>query len=420
MAIVPCEAVRGAYVEYLLSASCILMLSYIKQSDEKQRWLLASTLLNAVLAAAKLGWGIVMESTLVTADGIHSISDVFGALLILLALHFAAHKSDRFPYGLHKLEDMAALLGGLGILLAGYEIIQSVFLEEGILTPDDIWITIGFIVVILLVQVVFYSLELRAAKRLGSPGVRADAINWLGDIGAGLIVISGLAAHHYSIPYAQETAVVIIVLMIFQGAYKVLKGAFLSLLDAADASLTRKVYKLIMAEPGITQVKHLTVRKSGSVYFADIELSIAEKNIVKAHHQIDQIVEELHREIDNLESVTIHYEPDHPPYQTIVKLLDTDKETLSKRFGATAWLQVIKTAQPDGAVITDTLIANPAKNMPKGKAFHLVAWLISHHVDTILMGPSEIDENIISLLKTLGIEFQQTERIPSQTQGKPI
>jgi len=48
------------------------MLSYLKKSDEKQRWLIASTLLNAVLAASKVGWGIGMESTLVTADGIRT------------------------------------------------------------------------------------------------------------------------------------------------------------------------------------------------------------------------------------------------------------------------------------------------------------------------------------------------------------
>jgi len=46
-------------------------------------------MLNTALAAAKIGWGVAMESTLVTADGIHSISDVFGALLILLALRFS-------------------------------------------------------------------------------------------------------------------------------------------------------------------------------------------------------------------------------------------------------------------------------------------------------------------------------------------
>lgn len=385
------------------------MLNYIRQSDEKQRWLLASTLLNTAMATAKIGWGLVMGSTLVTADGIHSISDIFGALLILLALHFATHKSERFPYGLHKLEDMAALLGGIGILFAGYEIIHSVFFDQGIRTPESIQATIGFIAVIIVVQAVFYFMELKAARRLNSPGVRADAINWLGDIGAGLIVISGLVAHHYEIPYAQEVAVIIIILMIFQGAYDVLKDAVLSLLDAADVALTKKIYDLVIAQPDITQIKHLTARKSGSVYFANIELGITETNIIKAHNQIDSIVDKLHKNIDDLESVTIHYEPDHPPYQTTVKLLNSDKKSLSEHFGAAPWLHIIK-KQADGNLISDTLIANTSKDAPKGKAFLLAAWLISQHTDTVIMGPADLDENIIALFKSLGMTLQQIRK----------
>ncbi len=384
------------------------MLSYIRKSDEKQRWLLASTLLNTALAVAKIAWGVTMESTLVTADGIHSISDVFGALLILLALFFAGHKSDRFPLGLHKLEDMAALLGGLGILIAGYEIIHSVFFDQGIQTPEIIWTTVGFIAFIVTIQTFFYLAEIKAAKRLNSPGVKVDAINWLGDIGAGFVVISGLVAHHYQLPYAQEIAVVIIILMIFKGAFDVLKEALFSLLDAADVALTKQICDLVISEPGVKQIKRLTVRKSGSVYFANIELIVTENNTNKAHQHIDLIVEKLHKNIDALESVTVHYEPDHPPYQTIVELLNADKQSLSRRFGTTPWLHVIKKT-PQGELISDTFVPNPSKDAVKGKAFHLAAWLISQHADAIVMGPVEIDENIIALFKTLGIEFVQKE-----------
>lgn len=387
------------------------MLIPIKNTDEKQRWLLASTLLNTALAIGKIGWGLVMESTLVTADGIHSISDVFGALLILLALYFSAHRSQRFPYGLHKLEDMAALLGGLGILFAGYEIIHSVFFDQGIRTPESIWSTIGFIAAILFIQAVFYYAELNAARRLNSPGVRADAINWLGDIGAGLVVISGLVAHHYAIPYAQEIAVIIIVVMIFQGAFEVLRESLLSLLDAADIKLEKKVQDMIIAEPGITQIKRLTIRKSGSVYFANIELGIAETTVIEAHRKIDTIVDKLHKAINELELVTIHYEPDHPPYQTTVELLAADKKTLSKRFGAAPWLRIIK-KYPDGRLISDALIENTAKDAQKGKAFLLAAWLISHHTDTVIMGQADLDENIIALFKSLGMLLKQESENP--------
>ncbi|HEB82585.1 MAG TPA: cation transporter, partial [Gammaproteobacteria bacterium] len=172
--------------------------------------------------------------------------------------------------------------------------------------------------------------------------------------------------------------------------------------------LTKKVHDLVIAEPGVTQIKRLTVRKSGSVYFASIELGIAEANIVEAHKQIDRLVEKLHKAIVELESVTIHYEPDHPPYQTTVELLDADRKTLSRRFGTTPWLHIIK-RNPDGSLISDTLIENTSKDAPRGKAFLLAAWLISQHADTVIMGQADLDENIIALFRSLGMTLRQVQ-----------
>lgn len=384
------------------------MTNYIRKTDEKQRWLFFSTLLNAALAAAKLGWGWMMNSTLVIADGIHSISDVFGALLIFLALFFATHKSERFPYGLHKLEDLAAVVGGLGILLAGYEIVRSVFFEAGIETPEAIWNTIGFILLIIAIQILFYLFELSAARRLNSPGVKADAVNWLGDIGAGLIVVIGLAAHHYHVPYAQEAAVIIIVVMIFLGAYDVLKEGLFSLLDAADTEMNDTIRTIVLAEPDVTHIEYLKVRKAGSVYFADMELRVAEVSAAKAHESIDNIVNKLHDKIEALEAVTVHYEPDHPPYRTEVTLLDADKEHLSEHFGQTAWLQIAH-LDKDGGQISRELVKNPAADAPKGKAFRLVAYLLSIHTGRIVLGKAELDENILTLFDALDIEVVTEE-----------
>ena len=386
------------------------MINYLQKTDEKQRWLFFSTLLNAALAAAKLAWGWMMGSTLVVADGIHSISDVFGALLIFLALFFAAHKSKRFPYGLHKLEDMAAVFGGIGILFAGYEIIHSVFFDAGIQTPKEIWTTVGFILVVVFVQFIFYFYELKAAKRLKSPGVKADAINWLGDIGAGLIVVIGLVAHYYDVAYAQEISVIIIVFMILKGAYDVLKEGLFSLLDAADIELNTTIKEIVMSEADITKITRLNVRKSGSVYFADIELSIAELSASKAHNSIDALVHKLHQKIEALESVTIHYEPEHPPYETVVRLLDEDRKKLSSNFGRTAWLEVTHITE-DNKQISQEIIENPARNASQGKAFRLVAFLLSLHTDKIIMAEVDLDENVTTLFDALNIEIKQQRKI---------
>ena len=381
------------------------MFSSIRNSDEKQQWLLASTLLNTLLTVAKLLWGWLMGSTLVLADGIHSTSDVFGALLILLALHFALHKSERFPYGLHKLEDFAALLGGIGILFAGYEIVHSVFFEGEITTPDGIWMTVAFITVIVGIQYLFYYYELQAAKRLNSPGVKADAINWLGDIGAGTIVIVGLVSHYFAIPYSQEFAVVIIILMIFKGAYDVIEEGLMSLLDAADINLTKKIEEQLYLNSNVRAIKRIMVRKSGSVYFADIELSIANITVSKAHESVDDIVKSLHEKISELEMVTIHYEPEYAEYNTTVILLNSNKK-LADNMKNVAYLHIITKSHKMNSIISDKILENPITK-DNGKAFRLVAWMISQHVNSIVMGSAEIDEKILVLFDTLGITIKE-------------
>jgi len=382
------------------------VVSTVQKIDEKQRWLLASTVLNALLAGVKLLWGWYMGSTLVLADGIHSISDVVGALLILVALHFALYKSERFPYGLHKLEDFAALLGGIGILLAGYEIIHSVFFEGEITTPDNLWMTVGFIAVIIAVQFLFYFYELKAARRLNSPGVKADAVNWLGDIGAGGIVIVGLVSHYFEVPYSQEVAVIIITLMIFKGAFDVMKEGIFSLLDAADVALSKKVEQIVMSNAAVSQIQKVMVRKSGSVYFADIELNIVDTGVVKAHESVDTIVEMLHGEIPELEAVTIHYEPENSDYDVLVTLLAEDKKTVLDNMKDVVYLHFVKKSRLSGEVISDRYLDNPVREQERGKAFRLIAWLIAHHVDTIIMKHKNIDENILVLFDTLGISIK--------------
>jgi len=177
-----------------------------------------------------------------------------------------------------------------------------------------------------------------------------------------------------------------------------------SLLDAVDTTLNTKVHDILIAEPDISEIKRLNIRKSGSVYFADIELKILDLNVAKAHERVDHFVEELHNAIPELELAMIHYEPDHPPYQTIVKLLDNDKKHFSGEFGKTSWLEVTH-QEKSGEIISRKTISNLAVHDKKGRAFKLVALLLSLHTDKVIIGHMVPDENIVTLFDALDIEL---------------
>lgn len=373
--------------------------------DESQKWLLASAVLNFLLAITKLSWGYYMHSTLVIADGIHSLSDVIGSILIFLALFFAHYKSKRFSYGLFKLEDLAALFAGLAIFAAGYEIVDSIFLHGKIEVPNRLLPTIIFIIILIAVQLVFFFFETQAAKKAGSPGIRADAVNWLGDIGASVVVVIGLVAHHYNFAYAQQAAALIIVLMIAQGGYEVLKESILSLLDTSDVQLQKKIEEIIYNYPDITKIKSLKTRKAGSVYFADIELNMTEKNLKAAHTKIEEISQNLYSKIHELEDVVIQYEPTQKEIFTEIILLNSDKQTLSHRFSQSAYIKIIR-KDKDHNKISENLIQNPIDLKGSGKLIHMTAWIIKNDIDKIVLAQTAIDNDIGALFDLLGVELK--------------
>ena len=375
--------------------------------DEKQRWLLASTLLNLFLSVAKLAWGWMAGSTIVTADGIHSISDVIGALLIFMAIRYAGHKSARFPMGLNKLEDFAATLGGAGIFVAGYAIVHSVFFENGIRTPEHIGPTLTFMLIIITVQAVFYRAEIKAAARFRSPGIHADAVNWLGDIGAGSVVVIGILGHAFSVPHAQEIAVVVIVLMIFKGGYEVLRDGLLSLLDAsADLGTVEMARGIIERHTDVTGIDKLYIRRSGSAFLASISLRVKERNTSRAHQLMDTLEQELHEHIEGLDVITIHYEPEQHPFTKVATLLDDDRKTLSRKFARSPWIRIQEFGH-DGNLLQQTEVANPYATEPRGKAVRLAARLIRENVDVLVFDPEAFEEDISMLLDSAGIEVRQ-------------
>ncbi len=378
---------------------------WIKKKRERESWLLASVMLNFILSIAKLSWGFWVGSTVITADGIHSISDVIGAFLLFLALRFAGHKSRRFPFGMNKLEDMAALFGGFAIFLAGYGIIRTVFFSSGIKTPENIWTTLFFMMVVIVLELVFYFFEQKAGRRLKSPGIRTDALNWLGDIGASVVVVAGIVGWHFSIPHAQKIAVVIIVIMIFYGAFEILRDAILSLLDASvDTKTLQKAKAVIDTFPEVSKTERLFIRRSGSVLFADIVLHVKEKNIDSAHLLIDKIEKELQQQITNLAITTIHYEPEQKQSQKVALLLDKTKSNISGTFGKSAWIE-LREINTRGELMGKELIRNPVLHGSRGKAIKLAAWLIKQHVDRIIFHPSDLEEDLHTLFSALGIEI---------------
>jgi len=102
-----------------------------KERQEDGRKVAAySTMLNLFLTLAKGGLAIFSGSAAILAETIHSLTDVIGSLAVWTGIVISRKKSPAFPWGLYKVENLAALVSAFFILLMAYELGKSMLLSE--------------------------------------------------------------------------------------------------------------------------------------------------------------------------------------------------------------------------------------------------------------------------------------------------
>ena len=95
--------------------------------ETKKKISLFSVGINLLLSLIKIVGGKISGSAALTADGVHSLSDLAASLSVYAGIVISNKKSDAFPLGLYKVENLVALVSAFAIFFAGYEIAKDVF-----------------------------------------------------------------------------------------------------------------------------------------------------------------------------------------------------------------------------------------------------------------------------------------------------
>ena len=75
---------------------------------------------NVVLSVIKFIAGIVANSGAMVSDAIHSASDVFSTIIVMIGVYFSARESDdTHPYGHERIESIAAIVLAVILFITG-------------------------------------------------------------------------------------------------------------------------------------------------------------------------------------------------------------------------------------------------------------------------------------------------------------
>jgi len=280
-----------------------------------QRVALASMVISAALAIAKISVGIQAHSTSVVSDGLESASDVFGSGLVLLGLIMAAKPADHdHPYGHGRLEILAGLAVGIILAITGALISERsmvrMFDVQHAPAAFGLWPLAASIVV----KSALWGAKRGLGRRVHSSSLIADSWNDAVDVLSGCTAMAALgltlldpirfvAADHVG-------GVLVGLIVIFLGIL-VIRQTTTELMDTMpDEALLSQVREVAMQVPGAKAVEKCLARKTGLKYHVDLHLEVDPSMTVFESHEIaTQVRINIKEKLDWVEDVLIHVEP---------------------------------------------------------------------------------------------------------------
>ena len=277
-----------------------------------ERVLWVVLVLNLMVAAAKYFYGLASGSASMQADGIHSVFDSLGNVIGLIGISLAARPADvGHPYGHSKFETYGSLAIGVLLLLAAFEV-GSGAVEKLVSQHYTAQVTpVSFVVMVgtLIVNLGVTFCERRAARRLKSEILAADAAHTLSDAFVSIGVIVGLGLVAVGFPMADPIMALLVTGAILVSAAGVFRTGLRTLSDHARIPAA-DIVAVAEAVPGIVEVHCVRTRGTEGEVYGDMHALVDPAMTVLAAHCLgDEIERRLQEAFPELKEMLVHIEP---------------------------------------------------------------------------------------------------------------
>ena len=276
---------------------------------------LVGAVVDLVLGIAKIVVGVIASSQALIADGIHSLSDLATDFLVLFAAKHAHRQADdEHPYGHGRIETVATVILGVSLIIVAlgisYDAVRRLMTPELLLHPG--WLALLVAVISVVSKELIYQYTARAARRLRSKMLHANAWHSRSDAISSIIVVVGVLATMLGYPSFDALAAVAVALMVARIGWELLWKSLQELIDTAlDPEKVEAIRKIIMAVNGVRTCHMLRTRHSGSDALVDVHILVDPALSVSEGHQIGEAVRwRLIKTVDEVSDVTVHIDPE--------------------------------------------------------------------------------------------------------------
>lgn len=278
---------------------------------------LISIAVNFLLSCLKITAGIIAFSGAMISDAVHSASDVFSTVIVLIGVKISRKEADKeHPYGHERMECVAAIilsvvlfLTGVGIGLSG---LQKIFTtDSNRLVVPGILALITAVFSIITKEWMFWYTKYYA-KKINSGALLADAWHHRSDALSSIGSFIGILGARLGFPAMDPIASVIICLFIGKASYDIFKDALDKMVDkSCDDRVMEQLREVILDQSGVIRIDKLFTREFGNRIYVDVEIAAdGKKTLCETHAIAESVHSQIEKQFPNVKHIMVHVNPD--------------------------------------------------------------------------------------------------------------
>ena len=275
-----------------------------------------SVVVNLLLSAGKLLAGIVAHSGAMLSDAVHSASDVFSTIIVMVGVQLSSRQADDdHRYGHERFESVASVALALILLetglLIGWKGLKTIFSGSHADLTAPGALALAAAVVSILVKEWMYWYTRSAAKKIRSDALMADAWHHRSDSLSSVGALVGIAFAMAGYPILDSVASVVICLFIVKAAVDIFRDAVDKMVDrSCDRQTLEAMTGLILAQPGVVRLDLLQTRLFGARIYVDAEIAVdGSLSLCQAHAIAEQVHEAMEADFPMVKHCMVHVNP---------------------------------------------------------------------------------------------------------------
>ncbi len=271
---------------------------------------------NILLSVFKLFAGIFAHSNAMISDAIHSASDVFSTIIVIIGVKLASKKSDKeHPYGHERLECVAAIVLSIVLLYTGIKIGSQAVKDiiggnyQSLQKPGVLALVAA--VVSIVTKEIMYWYTRHYAKKIDSSALMADAWHHRSDALSSVGALVGIGGAMMGFPVMDSIASIVIFVFIAKAAYDIFKDAMDKMVDhSCDDETEKEMRDFVLAQKEVLSVDLLHTRIFGNKIYVDVEIGVNGSYTLRQAHEIaEEVHEGIEKNFPKVKHVMVHVNP---------------------------------------------------------------------------------------------------------------